>query len=206
MDEPSSFEILEALRAHPEKYADMAAQTYQMADLTLHPWDDYAGTPGHELWERLTAGEDTDSWTRASVYKETPQSITWKWSVFESNPPDDDWPEIKKGSGCDSPREAMAECDRWLLNEGYYLLEPKCDLTPEDIGSIYGGSYTPGKSDTPGTRRGVKVIKIIDGFLADIADRWANASEPNDLFDLPGAPGDVSINDLVEELLRRTYP
>lgn len=208
MSDPSAFEIMEALRAHPKKFVEMAAQTYKLADLVLEPWDDYAGEPDHALWERLTAGDDVDSWTRTSVFRKTKQSATWDWYVFGSNEEGEDgkWPVLESREGLATAEEAMRDCDRWLIDQGYYLLEPKCELTPEDIDETYGGSYSPSKEDSPGTHRSVEVVRIIDAFLTEVAERWASATEPNDLHDLPRSPGDISIADLADELKRRAGP
>lgn len=127
---PTASEIIRSVVPHPDLFMALVTEIHEgYCNIVLAPWNDDldgmgTGAVGDGPFQRMTPYEDNQ--VIASV---TRASGDWVWQVFHYTQPRGPFPDADA---------AMQECDRWLLDHGYYLVEPTCPI-PDDCDIYRGG-------------------------------------------------------------------
>jgi len=162
---PTAEEILQSLAPHPKLLHEVVGLIMDgYAGTCLGPWEIgcYDGAEESGGWDRRTPG--AEGAVIARIFRGdmmTDQDAAhneWHWHVYThpdpedellgDNPPDDELlgepynpPDDEmagEGHNYPSPRAAQVACDEWLLSQGYYLVEPLCEIA--DHITTYGST------------------------------------------------------------------
>lgn len=143
---PTADEILSSLAANPRVFFDLLTLIQEgYSDIVVDAWTDYldgmsdSGSLGDGPYCREIPGESNH--VVAQVVR---RGDSWSWWVRDTHDEGVDGDTPTLGEGQEARRsEALQACDRFLLEQGFYLVEPTCPVDEEIIETTYGGVAPP---------------------------------------------------------------